>query len=166
MKRWLLLMEKISWWVDKVSRIFLVILMGIMVVDVLVGIVNRFIFHFPFSWSEEIARYLLIWVSMIGAVIALRSGSHVGVTFVLQRLKKSKNWIIILTQVMTMIFLLFVTIYGVKLCISQRGQCSSAARVSMFWPFLSIPLGSALMFVHLFSQITESIFRFRNLKQT
>lgn len=158
--------EKNSYYVDKIARIFVVILTAILVVDVLIGVANRFIFHLALSWTEEIARYLFIWIIMMGAGIVLRLRGHIGLTFILKRLKKSKNWVILVTQIMMLFFLLTVIVYGIKLFIFilQKGQVSPASGIPLWLLFLSIPLGSSIMVIHLLSQI-ESTFRgFSNIK--
>ncbi len=158
--------EKVSYYIDKIARIFAVILTAILVVDVLIGVANRFIFHLALSWTEEIARYLFIWIIMIGAGIVLRLNGHIGLTFILKKLKKSKNWVILVTQIMMLFFFLTLVVYGIKLSmfILQRGQVSPASGMPLYLLFLSLPLGSSIMVIHLLSQM-ESTFRgFSNIK--
>jgi TRAP-type C4-dicarboxylate transport system permease small subunit len=63
--------------VYRALQILLTGLMGVLVVPVVLQIVSRFSPAFPhFIWTEELARFCFIWVIMIGAMIAVRDGSH------------------------------------------------------------------------------------------
>jgi len=58
-------------------QILLTVLMGVLIVPVVLQIVSRFSPSIPhFIWTEEVARFCFIWVIMIGAMIAVRDGSH------------------------------------------------------------------------------------------
>ena len=99
--------------------------------DVLFGVVNRFIFKFSVSWTEELARFLMIWICMLGASIALKEGGHIGVTFFLMKLRKLKTTVITINYLLILIFVGTVTIWGFKLCISQSYQLSPSLRFSI-----------------------------------
>ena len=53
---------------------------------VLAQVVARYVFNRPLTWSEELARYLFIWCSFLGWVIASRRNGHLAMTFVVERL--------------------------------------------------------------------------------
>jgi TRAP-type C4-dicarboxylate transport system permease small subunit len=63
-----------------------IVLFAIMFALIVVQIVLRSLFNAPLIWSEELARYIFVWVSFLGWVIASRRGSHLGVDIVLQML--------------------------------------------------------------------------------
>lgn len=138
-----------SYWLDRLSRLLLVIVMALMIADVLFGVINRFIFKFSLSGIEEIARILMIWACMLGAGIAFRSGGHIAVIFVYQRLKNFKLPVLLFNNVIIGIFIFILTYYGIITCISKASLYSPAMRLSMFWPFLAIPTGSTVMMIHI-----------------
>jgi TRAP-type transport system small permease protein len=134
---------------DKSCRFLLAVMMTVMVIDVLIGVMNRFIFKFSLSGTEELARFLMVWISMMGGAVALRIGAHVAVTFILSRLHSVQRFILILNAILILAFLSLVTVYGLKLCLSQSRQLSPVLRLSMFWPYLALPVGSILMGLHI-----------------
>ncbi|MFC2170049.1 TRAP transporter small permease [Acidobacteriota bacterium] len=152
------LLGQISFYLDKMSRFIVAFLMAAICLVVLFGVVNRFIFKLPVSWTEELARFLMVWICMIGAAVALRATEHIGITFLLMKLKKTKKLVITFNYVLVCLFLIIVFIWGLKLCASQRLQLSAAMRLSMFWPFLAIPAGSFIMIAHLIF-LMSSIFK-------
>ncbi len=79
-------MEKISQVISKSLDIFSVVLLVIMSVLVIVNVALRFIFNSSIVFSEEISRFLFIWVVYIGAIIAVRDDSHIYVDFLRKKL--------------------------------------------------------------------------------
>jgi len=144
------IIDVISYHADRLARFLVALMMAVMTLDVLFGVFNRFIFKIPISWVEEVATYLLIWISLVGSAVAIRIGGHVGVGLIVSRLKTGArtfvSWVNVLTIlafVMTLIFL------GMRLAIREMGQLGHATRISMFWPFLSIPVGCFLILIQL-----------------
>ena len=142
------LLDSLSLWSDKLCRVLIALMMTAMVLDVLLGVTNRFVLKLSISWTEQLARFLLIWISMLGAATAVRLGSHIGVTFILARMGRWRRPFLLLNIVLIIGFLSVVGWYGVKLCISQSRQFSPVLQVSMFWPFLAVPSGCFLMILH------------------
>ena len=50
------------------------------IVILLAGVIARYVFHSPLVWSDELASILFLWLSMLGAVVALRRGEHMRMT--------------------------------------------------------------------------------------
>lgn len=136
----------------------LVILGAAMSAVVLLQVIFRFVVHVPFPWSEELARYMMIWMGMVGAFVALRQGRHIGVSFLVDRLPPSwKAWITILVQLATVAFLSIVVRYGIALAIFNRSQLSPAMQIPMIIPYMAIPVGAALMVLELLRGIIEDL---------
>lgn len=144
---------KMSNWSDGICRVAIAVLMAAMVADVLLGVANRYLFKFSISWTEQLARFLLIWISMLGAAIAVRLGAHIGVMFVVTRLKRWRSWIMTINSTLVLGFLVLACAYGLKLCFSQSKQTSPVLQLSMFWPYLSIPTGCFFMIIHYLSAL-------------
>ncbi len=154
-------LDRISHFADILTRFVLAVMMGGMVVDVLLNVVNRFLLKLSISWTEELARILLVWISMMGAAVAVRTGAHIGVTFVIARCKRFLRYILVFNWLLVMVFLSVVGYYGFRLCLSQSGQLSPVLRISMFWLYLSIPAGAFLMIIHIFPILGDPLAYFR-----
>ena len=61
------------------------ILVALEIVVLFAGVVSRYVFHAPLTWSDELASILFLWLAMLGAVIALRRGEHMRLTAIVQR---------------------------------------------------------------------------------
>ncbi|MGB5720039.1 MAG: TRAP transporter small permease [Woeseiaceae bacterium] len=98
---------------DKVLAVSLATLMVAMVVSVTWQVLSRYLFVVPAAWTEELARFLLIWIGMLGAAFAYRGGSHLGLDILPAKLQgKSKIRLSRFTHLICMMFSAAVLVVG------------------------------------------------------
>ena len=73
--------------IDKVLQLALALLMTAMVASVVWQVLSRYLFVVPAAWTEELARFLLIWIGMLGAAYAYGQGSHLGIDLLAGKLQ-------------------------------------------------------------------------------
>ncbi len=134
----------------------LVLLGAVMTVVIVLQVFFRFVIYVPMPWSEELARYVMIWMGLLGSVVALRHGRHIGVRVLVERLPKGVyDHVAIFLQLVMIVFLLILAQKGWELGAINAIQLSPAMELSMQIPYLSIPVGSVLMALVLFSDMLE-----------
>jgi C4-dicarboxylate transporter DctQ subunit len=130
----------------KANFLLVVTLMASMMTVVIVQTLSRYLFKIPLFWAEELARYLMIWLCFTGSAIAMREDMHVSVMFLISRLNGGlQKWSRILVKLLLVVFLSFLIVKGISLLSIVFRQMSPTMRISMAWPYLAIPFGSALM---------------------
>ncbi len=134
-----------------------VILLGIMVVNVSVGVFCRYVLNNSLSWTEEFARYLMVWFAFIGMAIAYRDESHVNVGVIVdlfpsffRQLIKIISYLVILWFLSILFFQTFKVLRVVSI------QRSPAIRMPMMYPYLSVTFGSFLMAIEVIRLIVIS----------
>jgi len=131
-------------------------MMIVMTLTVIVQVFLRYIFSFSLSWSEEVARYLMIWVAFLGGSLALQKGLHIGVELFLVRVSsKTRRWVSILSKMFILIFLIYLTIGGIKITWAVRNQSSPALLFSMAYAYLSAPVGGFFMALQTIHSLIE-----------
>jgi TRAP-type C4-dicarboxylate transport system permease small subunit len=99
--------------IDRALQWALVALMSSMVLAVTWQVVSRYLLSSSSSWTEEVARFLLIWIGMLGAAWAFRSRMHIGLDLLPKKLQgasaRNLRW---LTQGIIMLFALAVLVIG------------------------------------------------------
>ena len=127
----------------------MLLLLGIsMTLLILLQVFFRFVIYVPFPWSEEAARYLMIWMGMLGSVVALENKRHIGVDFFVGKMPQIlQSPIRIAVQGAMAIFLGILCVQGIHLCMYNYDQLSPAMEISMLIPFGAIPMGCAMMVV-------------------
>lgn len=147
---------------DKSLQILLATMMGLLVIDVTWQVLTRFILPQPSSFTEEVARFLLIWVSLIGGAYAYRTHSHLGFDLFVRNLEPKKA---IFTYrfccVLVAIFAVLVLIIGGSNLVHLTwtlGQYSPVLDVPMAVIYSVLPLSGILFLiysVHFFIDASE-----------
>lgn len=113
-------------------------------------VLSRYVFKFSIMFVNAGSRFLLVWFFVIGAGLALRHGAHVGFELLVGRVSPGRRHAVILAaQALTMIFFIEMVWAGIYSLGPAWGQTEPGLEISLFWAFLSIPLGFALMIYHL-----------------
>jgi TRAP-type C4-dicarboxylate transport system permease small subunit len=114
---------------------------GILIVPVTLQIIARFTDLIPhYIWTEEMARFLFIWMVMLGAMVGIRDGTHFDVD-VWPELKPRPNAVLhIVSSVFVLIFALVFIWYGIKFVEFGWNQSSELAEMPMTWIFVAWPL--------------------------
>lgn len=141
-------MDKFFETVKKVEEVLCVILMVAMCLVVFAATVARYTGWFTISWSEEFARYCMIWVVFLGIGVAAVNGEHFAVEALsLFCPKKILNVIKVICAVLVVAFNLFAAYFGVVILEFQIA--GGELTPSLYWPmwliYLSIPLGLVIM---------------------
>ncbi len=129
---------------NRFCRWMLLVLGIAMTVLILFQVFFRFVIYVPFPWSEECARYLMIWTGMLGSVIALEKQRHIGVTFLVEKLPRHlESMAFVLVQAGMALFLAVFCWQGIRFAGFNADQASPAMEISMLIPFSAIPAGCA-----------------------
>jgi len=128
----------------------LVLLGSAMCLLIFAQVFFRFVVFLALPWTEELARYLMIWMAMLGAPLALRMDRHIGVGIVLERLpRRARLWITLATCLTTMAFMGVIGWQGYVLCTRNLTQVSPAMQLPMVLTYASIPVGGVCMLLEL-----------------
>lgn len=147
-------MPKISDWLNRVCEIALIVILSAMAIVVFMQVLFRYVLHLPLFWTEEFARYCLVWASLLGAAIALKRQEHIAVTFFLERFPlRFRGLMTLVGRISVALILGVMTWGGVKLVWITSAQISPALRIPMAIPYLALPIGSAVMLFHMISFI-------------
>lgn len=131
------------------SFIFLILL-------VFLQVVSRYIFNFSLGWSEELSRYILIWITWISASYAIRKREHIRITVVKDKLPLFLQKVVELIVILLwFLFVIVMAIEGTKIVqnIQQMGQMSATVGVPMWIIYLILPIGGILMGIRLIQQL-------------
>ena len=138
----------------------LVTLMAAMVLNVLWQVGSRFILRSPSSFTDELARYLLIWVSLLGASYVTGKRMHLAIDLLPASLegKKQRN-LNVLIHVLVALFALFAMVWGginlVYITLTLR-QTSAALNVPLGYVYMVVPLSGLLIIYYSLAGLTES----------
>ena len=135
---------------------------GGMTIVVLLGVFFRYVVRQPLSWSEEVARYLMIWAASLAVSVCIMRREHLGITFLISRLPYAVQKVIaVLVNLLVLWFLWVLTKFGYAMAIEGKAQLSPILAeygITMIWSLSAIPVAGALAMVQTFLQILIDIF--------
>jgi len=108
----------------------------------------RYVLKWPLFWIEEIARYLLIFIAMMGGTLAFKDDVHPKVAIFYKRLKYSKRikWELFL-RIFIIIFLMLLIFSGWNWAQGNSIFRTPGLGISFFWPLIIVPIGAVTMLV-------------------
>jgi TRAP-type C4-dicarboxylate transport system permease small subunit len=136
-------------WLVRLETGFIVILVSCLTGVTFAQVVTRYLLGDPLIWSEEAARYLFVWVSMIGAALAIREGSHFGLDFLIRRIPEFRPILARMANIVMIAFLVVVLKTAIDETRLASMQFAMTFPMRMHWAYLALPVGSALMLFHL-----------------
>jgi tripartite ATP-independent transporter DctM subunit len=137
---------------------------GLVLVEIFVllaGVITRYVFHKPLVWSDELASVLFLWLSMLGAVVALRRGEHMRMTGLVNRVNpRAAALLEALALTIPIAFLALVMWPAFEYAYEEMPVVSPAMELSNAWRASAIPVGLGLMAVVALLRL----FRFHDLR--
>lgn len=135
------------------------LLMLAMVVIIFAQVVARYALSNSLSWSEEIGRYIFVWMTFIGSAIAVRNKLHVALDMFVVRLPRSLQKLCLMISYVSMMIFTGVVIYGgYKFVLKGSNQISAALQLPMHYVYLVLPIGGGLIFFYLLKNFYEDLF--------
>ncbi len=123
-------------------------------VVVLLQVVMRYVFERPNPWTEELSRFGFIWLSMLGAALAVELGSH----FVFDQLvgvlrSKLQTAIRLCATAFVAAMAVALIVLGIELVALASGQRSPALNLPISWIYASVPVAGLLMLLHIAASV-------------
>lgn len=124
----------------------LMAVVAILAVILVAAVFWRYALNNAIPWSEELSKYLMVWLTFLGAPIALRHGSHINIDLLQQlmppRGQQLFHLMIHLVVVATMVLVLW---QGITFTQLGARQVASSLRLSMIYMYAAVPIGAALV---------------------
>jgi TRAP-type C4-dicarboxylate transport system permease small subunit len=146
---------------DAIVRKIVIIITGLMTIMVILQVTCRYVLKNPLVWTEEVARYLMVWMAFVGTSCIIKKWDNIYVDFFINLLKKKPRRIIIMFQKFVVLGLL---IYSFYLCVTifpKVGfyQRLTTVNISMFWAESSMIVGFFLAVLQNIGVILKDLFK-------
>ena len=147
--------NKLGYLIEITSGAFCVLLFAAMIVVTLLGVFFRYVMLNPFEWSEELARFLMLCLSFLAINIALRKREHIAIQFLVQKLPNKISKVLdYFVNILIGLFLIVLMKQG-YLMTTRTLLTTSTLNISMFWLYLTVPLGAFLTLLQLILNVTK-----------
>lgn len=139
----------------------LIIAVGLLVLDVVWGVFTRYALGGQASWTEELARFLLIWVTLLGGAAAFATKGHLGVDYFVEKLHpETRRVVAVFSHLVVLFFALAIFVYGGWCTVSDTlamEQSTPALQWQMGHVYLAIPIAGFFMVLFTLQNMLETI---------
>jgi len=109
--------------------------------------------------TEELCRYMMVWLVFVASSLAVRERSHIAILVLVGLMgTRVRRWVSIFADLVFLAFLTILSVYTIKLLPQQLSQTCITMDISMFYFYLAIPVGSGLMAFFLVRRIVSGLF--------
>ena len=134
--------------VNRVIDAIVAVLIALMVLDVGIGVVFRYLLNNPLSWTEELARYLMIWAAALAIAAAVFRREHIGFTLLIDMVPPTARRVFILVfDLIILIFFAVLFIFGLKFFITGLAQNTMSLGVTMAVAYAAVPVAASIAIV-------------------
>ncbi|RUR30400.1 TRAP transporter small permease [Vreelandella andesensis] len=147
---------KLLRFINRFEEILASLGLAFMVILISMQVFFRYVLGSSLGWSEELSRYVLIWAVYIGCSFAAKEDRHLEVTFIRSLLgPRARRFVISLSYIVTLAFCGFCVIWGIEMLnfLERTGQRTQTLGVSIYWVYLSLPVGMALMGIRILHRL-------------
>ena len=130
----------------------------VMFLLVFANVVTRYAFGFSLNWAEEASRFLMIWITYLGAGLAMREGQHAAITL-LQNLLPDRiaRWLRALVAFIMIAFMATLAFLGFQYSKMTMAQTTAALRLPSGAVYLAVPLGAIGFVLHLIAGLRDYV---------
>ena len=147
---------------NKVTELVVAILFFAIITVVFIEVVSRYVLEAPAMWTEEIARYLLVLVTMLGVGKVSKHGDHLGVFFIRDNLKGRVKAALYIFNILVSIFFMVFMIYAISRAYIQNYDLTGVLVLwfKLRWLYLGMEFGCILMLVYAIRDLIEACIAF------
>lgn len=151
-------MLRVLTWIDTAVKALVTICCMLMAVTVLAGVFFRYVLHSSLPWTEELPRFLMIWMAMYAGPLALEQGVHVSFDGLVDKLSAKAQLVIYLfTRLLVVCFLAVLVVKGFSLMETFSFQKAPTLGISYAIPYSAVPLAATLFLIKYSVEIAKTI---------
>ena len=150
--------SRISDGLYKIEKILAVKLMTVMLGSIAGGVLFRHVFNNPLTWSDELAVYMLVWLTFLGGSMSVKSLRAASLDLLFERVSlRWKRIFLVVGYLCVMVFAGIVAYVAIQWVSnpSVKTQLSPGLKISMFLPYLAVPFGMICLLIHAFHHFLQ-----------
>ena len=162
----MLILEKIKYKVDRILFYILFIIVVAILFCVTLQVFSRYLLNAPVVFTEELVRFLLIWLGLLGGAYTFGVKGHISLTLLIDKFSlKAKNILNIIIDIIVLLLDIFVLIIGgMKLISLTHNQLSSVLAIPMWWVYSCTPISGVIILFYQIYYIIKNIFSIKEAK--
>jgi TRAP-type transport system small permease protein len=127
-----------------------VVAMLVMLAIIFMQVITRYVFGFTFEWSEELARFLLVWATFLGSALIMGEDGHLAVELLPRMLdgKIPGKLLRVFINLCGYVFILLLIVQGWQMTEKMNFQEAPGLGIPMSWVYVIMPISGLLMLLY------------------
>lgn len=142
-------------------ELLIIATMALLVVDVVWGVFSRYALGQQTKWTEELARFLLVWVALLGGALAFRTKAHLGVDYFVNQLHPDARRVTaVVAHLVVLFFAGAVLLFGGAIVVREAlalEQTTPALGWKMGYVYLALPISGFFVVLYTFDNLVETL---------
>lgn len=148
-------------WMTRGLEVVLIVAVALLVLDVVWGVFTRYLMGEQAKWTEELARFLLVWVSLLGGAVAFGTKGHLGVDFFVGKFHpETRKLMAVVVHLIVLFFAGAVFLYGGGRVVADAlamEQMTPALGWKMGHVYLALPLAGIFIILYTVENLIETL---------
>lgn len=130
----------------RLATILMILLMVTMIIVINSLVVTRYFFSYSPSWTEEVTRFSMIWMVMLGAGVLTLFDDHISLTMAVEKLpKRWRKWQRLMVNIFVFMTALIIAWKGFEFAYGLNSVIAPALQTPMIYPAISVPIGATMI---------------------
>jgi TRAP-type C4-dicarboxylate transport system permease small subunit len=139
--------RRLNRWVER----FCVALFAVLILDVWLGVLVRYVLPWNLTFTEELARYLMIWMALLAVSCGISHREHIGVMILFSRFPRGLRKVLAVSfDLIAFVFFAVILVYGIGMVERGFSRYTMIGQIPKAWPFMGVPLAALLACIQLF----------------
>lgn len=145
----------------KASQIIAITLLALMVIIVFSNVISRYFLNASLAWSEEISRIMIVWLVLLGSVLAYVNDEHLGLDILVKAVpKRVASFIYIIADILVLYAIYLFTKGGYGLAMQSWDWLTPATGIPYAIVYMSVPICGGIMFIQTILKFVRTIKNF------
>lgn len=142
--------KNLNTWLCRLENLFNSMVLVVILVVISMQIIMRYVFNHPLLWSEELSRYLYVWIAWIGCAFCVGTRSHISVPVLLDSLPLQVQRVLAVVGNLAVLgALCYLIPHALSYALGQKAFMASTIPVGRIWLYIALPAGLVLTAVQL-----------------
>ena len=150
--------DRVLGWITAVVKCVMLVQASMIFVIICFAVFTRYLLNYVPSWSEEVPRYLLVWISYLGAALAVKYREHISLDFFFNLMPARARQVghLILNVLIGAVGVIML-VFGVSLVRQFGDDLMESIAVKNFWLYLAMPVSGGLMVLYIIQDTWKGI---------
>lgn len=134
-----------SFWLNRIVETVIAILLALLVLDVWLAVLDRYLFRWQLPWPEVLARYLMIWAALLAASSGIARREHIGLSLLIRHFSPGvRRALLVAVDMITLTLFVYLAIYGIGFAEKGGSRQAMILGLTLLLPFAAVPVSAGL----------------------